>query len=317
MLRLGLSFTALLIGFRYKVGADWRPYEEIFRSTRFQSLADVPAIGDPGYYFLNIAVQWLGADLWLVNLVCAVIVTIGICRFAEIQQRPWLTVLVAVPYLIIVVAMGYTRQAVSIGFILMGMASYIRTGSIPRVVTYIVLAALFHRTAIIVLPFIAVGNERAQLIRLLIAAVATYLLYYLFLSNSLGRYITNYIDYRYAAEGAGVRIAMDFLPAVLLFVGRSRLGFSRVEWRIWRNLGLVALTLPVLLFLVPSTAALDRIALYLIPLQLAVLSRPKSIFPNEGIGTFLVILYCAAIQFTWLTYAHHARFWVPYHLWHF
>jgi hypothetical protein len=72
-----------------------------------------------------------------------------------------------------------------------------------------------------------------------------------------------------------------------------------------------------LFFLVPSTAALDRIALYLIPLQLAVLSRPKSIFPNEGIGTFLVILYCAAIQFTWLNYAHHARFWVPYHLWHF
>jgi hypothetical protein len=23
------------------------------------------------------------------------------------------------------------------------------------------------------------------------------------------------------------------------------------------------------------------------------------------------------VQFTWLTYAHHARYWVPYHFWPF
>jgi hypothetical protein len=317
LLRFGLFLTALLIGFRFKVGADWRSYAEIFYSTRLQTFADIPRIGDPGYYLLNIVVQGLGADLWLVNLVCGIIVAIGICRFAEVQARPWLTVLVAVPYLIIVVAMGYTRQAVSIGFILMAMASYIRTTSVIRVGIYVVLAAMFHRTAIIALPFIAVGNERARFIQLLVSVVLAYLLYYLFLSNSLDRYISNYIDARYAAEGAGVRIAMDFFPAVLLFLRRSKLGFSTIEWRIWRNLALVALALPVVLVLLPSSAALDRIALYIIPLQLAVLSRPKSVFATEGVGTLLIILYLATVQFTWLNYAHHARFWVPYHLWSF
>ena len=317
LLRFGLFLTALLIGLRFKVGADWRSYAEIFYATRFQTLADIPKIGDPGYYLLNIAVQWLGEDVWLVNLVCGLIVAIGICRFAEVQARPWLTVLVAVPYLIIVVAMGYTRQAVGIGFILMAMASYIRTTSVIRAGIYVVLAAMFHRTAIIALPFIAVGNERARFMQLLVSLILVYVLYYLFLSNSIDRYITNYIDTRYASEGAGVRIAMDFVPAVLLFLRRSKLGFSTVEWRIWRNLALVALTLPVVLALLPSSAALDRIALYLIPLQLAVLSRPKSVFATEGVGTAIIILYLAAVQFTWLNYAHHARYWVPYHLWSF
>jgi hypothetical protein len=38
---------------------------------------------------------------------------------------------------------------------------------------------------------------------------------------------------------------------------------------------------------------------------------------SEGFGTLLIIAYAAAVQFTWLTYAHHARYWVPYQFWPF
>ena len=68
---------------------------------------------------------------------------------------------------------------------------------------------------------------------------------------------------------------------------------------------------------VRSSAAVDRLALYTIPLQMVVLSRPRSVFTSEGFGTALIIAYAAAVQFTWLNYAHHARFWVPYHFWPF
>jgi hypothetical protein len=312
-----LVLSALVIGFRYRVGADWTAYELIFHAARFQAFADLTRWGDPGYNFLNVAAHALGADLWFVNLACGAIVAFGILRFAEAQQRPWLTVLISVPYLIIVVAMGYTRQGASIGIILMGLASYIRTGSIARVVAYVVVAALFHRTAVVVLPFIAVGNEKGRVVRVLVALVTTYLLYYFFLSNALGRFISNYIDAHYASEGAGIRVAMDFVAAALFFVGMRRLDFSRREFRIWRNLALVALALPVLFLVIPSSTAVDRVALYIIPLQLAVLSRPQAVFPNEGIGTALIILYLAAVQFTWLNFAHHAPYWVPYHFWPF
>jgi hypothetical protein len=317
LFRLGCLAIALIVGLRYRVGADWVNYEYIFEDARHLTLDTLPDIADPGYYFINIAVQQVGGGLWLVNLICGAIFAWGLMRFAEAQERPWLAVAVAVPYLVIVVAMGYTRQAVSIGLIMAGLASYARAGSVIRFAIYVALAATFHKTAVVALPLIAMANERGRVAALLIAAAMTYLLYYMFLSTSVDRFVTNYIDARYAAEGAGVRVAMSVLPALLFLVRSRRLGFSERERRVWRNLSFAALGFVVLLVVLPSSAAVDRLALYTIPLQLAVLSRPRSVFTGEGLGTFLIVLYAAAVQLTWLIYAHHSRYWLPYQFWPF
>ena len=315
--RAGCVVTALIIGLRYHVGADWVPYEEIFAEVKGETFGSLPAIADPGYYLVNMVAQTLGADLWLVNLACAAIFTWGLMRFAEAQERPWLAMVVAIPYLVIVVAMGYTRQAVAIGLIMAGLASYTKTGSVVRFAVYVAIAATFHKTAVVALPLIALANERGRLVGLLIAVSITYLFYQYFLSASVGRLVTNYIDARYAAEGAGIRVAMSVLPAALFLARWRYLGFTEQERRVWRNLSFAAFGFLFLLVVVRSSAAVDRLALYTIPLQAAVLSRPRSIFATEGFGRALIILYAAAVQFTWLTYAHHARFWVPYQFWPF
>ena len=317
LLWLGCVLMVLMIGLRYHVGADWIPYEGIFADARHEKLGALPAIADPGYYLLNIVVQWLGGQLWLVNLICGAIFTWGLKRFAEAQERPWLAIVVAIPYLVIVVAMGYTRQGVSIGLIMAGLASYSRTGSVFRFAAYVAVAATFHKTAIVALPLVALANERGRLINLVVAAALTYLFYNFFLSASVGRLVTNYIDARYAAEGAGIRVAMSVLPAVLFLLRSRHLGFSERERHVWRNLSFAAFGFLILLVVVRSSAAVDRLALYTIPLQVAVFSRPRSVLTSEGFGTFLVIAYAAAVQFTWLAFAHHARYWVPYHFWPF
>jgi hypothetical protein len=313
--RVGCVATALIIGLRYHVGADWIPYEEIFADAKGESLGSLPTIADPGYYLLNIAVQWFGGPLWVVNLVCGAIFTWGLMRFAEAQERPWLAMVVAIPYLVIVVAMGYTRQGVAIGVIMAGLASFLRTGSILRFAAHVAIAATFHKTAVVALPLVAIANERGRFIGLVIAATITYLFYQVFLSASVGRLVTNYIDARYAAEGAGIRVAMSVLPAALFLIRSRSLGFSERERRVWRNFSLAAFAFLFLLVVVRSSAAVDRLALYTIPLQLVVLSRPRSVFTTEGFGTFLVLAYAAVVQFTWLNYAHHARYWVPYQFW--
>ena len=314
---VGCILMTLMIGLRYHVGADWIPYEEIFADARQGAVGSLRSIGDPGYFLVNIVVQRVGGQLWVVNLVCAAIFVWGLKRFAEVQQRPWLAMVVAIPYLVIVVAIGYTRQGVAIGFILAGLASYLRKGSVLRFAAYVALAATFHKTAVIALPLVALANERGRIVGLLVAVSITYLFYNFFLSASVGRLVTNYIDYRYAAEGAGIRVAMSVVPAALFLLRSRQLGFSERERRLWRNLSFAAFGFLFLLIVVQSSAAIDRLALYTIPLQVAVLSRPRSVFTSEGLGTFLVITYAAVVQFTWLTFAHHARFWVPYHFWPF
>jgi hypothetical protein len=67
----------------------------------------------------------------------------------------------------------------------------------------------------------------------------------------------------------------------------------------------------VLLLVLPSSTAVDRLALYVMPLQVAVLSRFPLAF-GRRMGTFIVVLYSLAIEFVWLNFATHARFWIPY-----
>jgi hypothetical protein len=213
--------------------------------------------------------------------------------------------------------MGYSRQAVAIGLIMAGLASYFRNRSVLRFAIYVLVAATFHKTAVVALPLIAIANERGRFVSLLVVAALTYGTYHLFLSSSVSRLVTNYIDARYAAEGAGIRIAMNLLPAVLFLMRSRQLEFPELERRVWRNLALVACVLVPALLLVPSSVVVDRLALYVIPLQLAVLSRPRVVMVSERLGTVLIVAYAAVVQFTWLTYAHHARYWVPYHFWPF
>ncbi len=88
---------------------------------------------------------------------------------------------------------------------------------------------------------------------------------------------------------------------------------SVAEVRIWRAFAWTSLGLLVLLVVSPSSTAVDRIALYMIPLQLIVLPRVVALFQSPQVARLILIVYAAAIQFTWLNFAAHASYWVPYH----
>ena len=313
----GGLLIALLIGLRYQVGADWRPYVDMWQLAGRISFSQAATLSDPGYFVLNWVVQSLGGDLWIVNLVCGSIFAFGVIRFARTQERPWLTVLVAVPYLIIVVAMGYTRQSVAIGIILAGLASYFKHRSLLKLAAYFLVASLFHKTAVIAFPLICIGSGRGVFLSALFASAITYAMYAYFLSSSVDRLVSNYIGLAYAAQGAAIRVAMSVLPAILFFLNRQNLGFSDVQRSVWRNFAVAAFAALALLFVLPSSAVVDRIALYVIPLQLAVLSRAWKGRLTDGLGVAAIIAYSALILFAWLNFAIHARFWVPYQFWQF
>lgn len=317
MLLIGALLTALMIGLRYEVGADWTAYELIFRFAGRENLGEVLALGDPGYQFLNWLVRQLGVGIWLVNLISGLIFAWGLVKFANTQRSPWLALLVAVPYLVIVVAMGYTRQGLAIGVLMAGLGSRLQGASMLRFAAYIAVAALFHKTAVVAFPLVAFAAERGKLMNFLIALAATVLLYDVFLAESVDVFVRNYIETAYASEGAAIRVVMSVIPALLFLLNQRRFRFREGERQMWRNFSLAALLLLVLLFVFPSSTAVDRVALYVIPLQLAVLSTAPTVFTSWRLGTVLVILYSLAVQLTWLTMARHARYWVPYQVYPF
>ena len=141
MLVLGGVLIALLIGFRFEVGADWETYEFMFAYAGHADLGSTLEVGDPAYQILNWSAQRLDAEMWFVNLVSGIIFAWGLVQFARVQANPWLAMLVAIPYLVIVVAMGYTRQAVALGILMAGPGILIRGGSIIRFAVYVAVAA--------------------------------------------------------------------------------------------------------------------------------------------------------------------------------
>lgn len=317
-LHVGLLFgavaTVCLIGLRYKVGADWYAYVSMFSEAKRGGFAHSLTIADPAFGGLNWLALQIGGGVWLVNLLSAAIFGWGLYRFCSTQPSPWLAFTIAVPYMIIVVAMGYTRQSIALGVIMAGLAKQERGASILNFALYVAAAAMFHKTAVIVFPIVVIGSGGNKILNFFLAAISSYLLYQFFLSDSVDLLVKNYFDSQYSSQGALIRVVMNLVAAILFFVFRGKLGFSDREKVIWRNHSFAAFGFLILLALLPSSTAVDRMSLYLMPLQVAVLTRVGMMGSNRLPGITAILLYLFAVEFTWLNFAQHAQYWLPYQL---
>lgn len=320
LLAIAALVPTAMIGFRYEVGADWIPYELIFYDISYLDLTDALLLSDPGYAALNWMASAIGADIWAVNLACGAIFVFGLVRFASWQPNPWLAILVAIPYLVIGVGMGYSRQAVAIGLTMCALTS-VKHGSIVRFILWMIAAALFHRSAIALIPIVALSYTRNRMQAVALGGVTVVVGWYLLIAPALDKFSAGYIDQVYEAQGASVRLAMNVVPALIFLAFSRRFGLDEVQRTVWRNISLVALAAFGAYFLIASSVVVDRLALYIIPVQLFVFSRLPYLDSQKGEPSFLLLFavtfYSASVQFVWLNYANHAEYWLPYQLFPF
>lgn len=308
----GLFVVTLMIGLRYKVGADYQTYQQLFDRARLYNWEAVMRMGDWGYHGLSALLSGAGGSLWHINIVCGLLFCWGIYRLAQLQREPWLVLVVAIPYLITVVAMGYTRQAAALGILMMGLAAVLRGGGVLRFAIYVAVAALFHRTAVVTLPMMMFVFPQSRATSIFLMAALSVSLYTLFLQDAVDQFQRGYLQSGYQSQGAAIRIAQLVLAAGLFLALKSRFAFSDVEHRLWRNYSFVAMAMAALLLVSPSSTAVDRVSLYLMPLQLAILSRLPQVLINAALARLLVVAYSALVLFVWLNFAAHASYWLPY-----
>lgn len=313
-----ILFLTLLIGLRIEVGADWLQYLPYLERISALSFDEVLQQVEPGYALLNwFAAQW-GGGVFFVNTVCGLIFSIGLLRFCQAQPRPWLALTLAFPYLVVVVAMGYSRQGVAIGLEMLALLALERD-RLLQFLGWIALAATFHRTVLVLLVLPAStlsGSLRfSQLIRLVLLAGAGYGLYTAILAPDLDYYIRGYLDAQYQSQGALIRVVLCVLPALIFLPNRRRFQLPATAQRIWSLLSILAIAAAVGLATVASSTAIDRLALYLIPLQIFVGCR----LPETGLWGLspsswnqLMIWFSMAVLLVWLLFAQHAFAWLPY-----
>jgi EpsG family len=314
--RVVFVLLVLMIGLRHEVGGDWSNYLPMVKDASSQTLAEATLRSDPAYGLLN----WLGArtglGVYLVNTVCAIIFSWGLVVFCRAQLRPWLALVVAVPYLVIVVAMGYTRQGTAIGLAMLGLIA-LSERKLLRFVLFVGFAAMFHKTAVILMPLAVLAGTRQKLWTALWVGLSFALFYVLLLQESVESLRSGYVDAQMQSEGAALRLAMNALPAILFLAFRRHFFMVEADRTFWIWMSLGSLALVVMLLVSPSTStAVDRIALYWIPLQLFVFSRlPNAMGKKGGLDRFLVlgvVAYSGAVLFVWMMFGAHSPNWLPY-----
>lgn len=311
-----LTFT-FLIGLRVEVGGDWFAYLDYAERAQSQWFQEALQLSDPGYHVLNWLSVHAGFGVFGVNLVGGAIFMAGLASFSLTTPRPWLALAVAVPYLVIVVGMGYSRQAMALGFVLLGLVG-LSKGSLLKFVFFVILGATAHKSAVLMLPIAALAGSKSRVVSALLVGVTVVAAYQIFLQDSVAMLYENYVVAQYQSQGALIRLLMNAVPACVLLLLWQRFDFNDEARSLWAWCSAISLLLLGLGLFTSATTAVDRVALYMLPMQMVVFSRiPDALGEknrrNDG-WVLLVVLYYAAVQLVWLNFAANSKHWVPYRL---
>ena len=307
------SIATAMIGLRYKVGGDWNAYSNYVSKAGEVGLLEAITLNDPAY----MAINWLSAKLGLgiagVNLIGGVLFIYGLLRFCRQQPFPWLGVTVATPFLLIVVGMGYSRQAIALGFVFWAISVWSQKNFF-QYVALVFVAALFHKTAAVMFFLALFINNRHLLAKCFLALpVLAYISYLLIVTSTFDAAFNSYIiQGDYESQGGIIRILMNIVPATILLLLYRRFSLFD-DNRLWLLItGLCLVSFPLVF---KYSTVVDRLALYLAPIQVAVYSRLPVFVKDRLWRTLLVtmiLMMYAIILFIWLNYAVHAEYWLPY-----
>jgi len=305
-------FFIILIGFRFEVGGDWGSYLRHYEKVIYMSFDEVLKGKDPGHQVLNWLMAKWNTGVYGVNIIYGTVFMIGLVKFSRDQLYPWLAMSVAVPYMVIVVAMGYSRQGMALG-IFMWAITYLRKGKLKTYIMMIVIAALFHKTAVILLPLGMFLYGKGMFLRILMIVPIVFGAWDLLLADAADNLIYQYVDRDMQSAGAKIRVAMNLFPSLLFLMYRKqwKQDFNDYSFWFWIALGsIVAMGLVGV-----ASTAVDRMALYFIPIQLVVYARLPYLARNQiapFVTKVLIVLGYTAVLFVWLNFATHAGYWLPY-----
>lgn len=317
-----IALLTLVIGLRHHVGGDWYAYLRMLRhvdQTRDSFFSDLPYLfaGDAGYLFLNWISVHIGGGIYTVNLLCGLIFSIGLAIFCRSMPRPFLALAVAIPYLVVVVSMGYSRQGIALGLSMLALVMLVRQ-RVGWFIFFTILATLGHKSGIIMLPIAALAASKNKFLSLGLIILLAAFLYYSYLAEPFELLYKNYIANQDAqSQGAFIRLLMCVFPAMIYLIWPHRFYFNPQERALYKLMCLISIGLFFLLLINPNiSSAIDRVALYMLPIQLVIFSHVPDMLNDKKITsqllTLSIIFYYFCVLFVWLNFAINSQDWIPY-----
>lgn len=253
-------FVALVLlfvyGFRFEVGVDWFNYIRVYERDVINAFNfTTPELG---YKYLNVISDALGAGIHGVIFVATLLVlAFSFAAPLRLGINPFYFMAVIGPYHLVISGMNLTSQSIAISIFIYA-ATYLLQKKKMIYTLLIILAALFHFSAVLLLSFLFIDFRKRYLIPpvmlIFLPLVGAAFYFYGYYFNS-------------GMENAGVVLRIGFLfPVAFLILAHKRkwLNLDKIRFRLCLVIVLIG---PMLLAasLLSSTLA-DRFSYYFIPL---------------------------------------------------
>lgn len=300
------------IGLRDGVGGDWYTYLAYYNDIAQSKLIDTLFSTDIGYVIINYISAFFNGGIYLVNYISAIIFLSGLFIFIKYFKLNFsLSLFIAFPYLITVVALGYTRQSIAIGF-LMIVLSLLRQQKKIFAYSFLILAILFHKTAIIGVIFFI---EEFSFLWMIFVFMTGFFFYIVF-QNIIDIKFRVYFLESMQSSGGIVRLFLLSLVSTLFFKFRKKWAYYyKPDYSIVLKMAVMSILFFFLLIITGASTLFDRISLYLYPLQIIVLSRVFYFIKNQNIKilyTIFILLLYSLMLIIFMVYGLHKYAWVPY-----
>ena len=260
-------FLIWFAGMRFYVGCDYHSYVLRYNEAQYLDLGRILRDDEFGFGLLTALFSKLGAPFTAFQAFVTAIILATYAAFASRHRYATFLLALFFPVLILQLGMSGLRQAAALGFILLAYNAFI-DGRRLLIGFWILVAFLFHNSAIILLPMAFIAGREISLPRLIagfvvLAPVAAFLL-----GDRIEVYSDRYIEQIYGTQesgGAWLRYAFAMLPAAffLLFRRDIKSRFSEVyQLLIFGILFGAAISITALI----STVALHRLTFFVMPL---------------------------------------------------
>ena len=215
----------LFAGFRANVvGTDTNNYISMFiaKSNQEQSIFEIEGNIEIGYLFLQQVAYFISTKYWSILTLIAIISVISTYYVVrELTQNIIISIFIYVTLGIYLLFFNAGRQGISVAISTVGLL-YILDRSIVKYLICIFIASLFHKTALIMIPFYFIIVLPFSTKRVLLFLFIGFFSFY-FLSTILSA-ISPDVETRYGVyedRGAtgGFLLAVFFIIVALLFIG--------------------------------------------------------------------------------------------------
>lgn len=311
-------FYWLMVGFRFQVGMDWNNYLRIYDQTQLLGTEDIFFGREPGFAVLNWLAGEVGGGPVFVNAVAALVFCWGFFHVAKRCREPFLAVVVATPLLVVGFAMSGTRQGIALGIIYYLFATWENRRILSRM-ALVLLASLFHFSAVFALIFVALSTQTSIVVRsagALIVGVIILLIIY-FAPASMEIYTETYAGARkLTAPGAIVQVGILAAAALVYFGYRKTWIVVNGDNPLYRDLAMASIA--ALLFVAISSVAAYRFALYFWPMGMYVWGGVPAIIRSgvaRALYRFTLVTLSVVMLVGWLSFANNSGAWLPYGNW--